>query len=102
MAAIYQTHAINRNSNSTSYPIYPTEGGAIVPDVDAPQLFIQLMVGASGSVIVQNKAGVNRYYPLMLAGSLYPAVGMRVVSSAVIDGNPVSTTATNIWWFGGE
>ena len=102
MAFIPKTHAINKNSNSTSYPIYPTRGGFITLDQETPELFIQLMVGTSGSVIVQNTDGQNRYYPSMVAGALYPAVGIKIITSAVIDGQAVATTASDIWWFGGE
>lgn len=102
MSNLYPTHPISRLQDSTSYPIYPTEGGFVTPDVETRELFIQLTVGTTGSVIVQNIAGQNRYYPVVIAGSVLPAAGIKVVSSATIDGQAVTTTATNIWWHGGK
>lgn len=104
MVQQFPTQAISKQSNSTSYPIYATRGGFITNDqpTTSGEMFIQLMVGTSGSVIVKNKDGQLRYYPLLLSGALYPIVGVEIVTSATVDGQSVATTAADIWWYGGE
>lgn len=96
------TKAISLVSESTSYPIYPTHGGAVVIGTQTAELFIQICVGAAGSLIVETNDGFVRYYPLLQPGVIYPITGRTILASATIDGNPVTTTASNIWWYGGK
>lgn len=107
MLSISSTQPVSKQSDSTSYPIYPTQGGAVT--LDAPtstnERFYQIMVGVTGSLIVQIGSGNSiktRYYPLVLAGAIYPIAGDMILTSATVDGNAVTTTASNIWWFGGK
>ena len=103
--SVKPTQAMTRASDSTAYPIYPTRGGAITIGTPTPERFFQIMVGVTGSLIVQIGTGTNatvRYYPLVLAGAIYPIAGDLILSTATVDGNAVTTTASNIWWYGGK
>lgn len=96
-----EPQALNKLANSTEYSIYPTKGGFITNDVTTPELFCQLMVGVSGSAIIETSDGEQRYYPLLNAGVIYPIAGIKVVSESTVDGQAVATSASNIWWYGG-
>jgi hypothetical protein len=73
-----------------------------VLDQETPEMFVQLMCGTSGSIIVQSKSGDLRYYPSVVAGYLLVAPGVKVLTEATIDGEAVATTAADIWWYGGQ
>jgi len=97
----YPISPVNGLSNSTEQPIYPKKGGSITLDQETPEIFFQLVCGTGGAVIVLGVDGNPFYYPSVATGQIVPAIGKGVLTAATIDGNPVTTTATNIWWLGG-
>jgi len=97
----FKTQPLNKSANSTEYSIYPTRGGFITVGTETPEIFCQLMVGNTGSVIVETADGEQRYYPQLNAGVIYPIAGVKIIASATIDAQAVTTSATNIWWYGG-
>jgi len=97
----FRTNPLNKISNSTQYSIYPSRGGFVTIGTETPELFCQLAVESGGSVIVENKDGTVRYYPQLNPGAIYPIMGTKILASATIDGQAVTTSASNIWWYGG-
>jgi hypothetical protein len=68
----------------------------------ASQGFFKLLhVGAGGDVVVRDLDG--NYIPFrgILSGGWLPVLGDMVATSATIDGVLVTTTATEIDWYGG-
>jgi hypothetical protein len=98
----FETYAISGNSYSTEMPIYPTRGGKITVDADPGELFFQLRCGTGGNLIVEGKAGNPIYYPSVFAGETLVTCGRRVLSAATVDGEAVTTTADDIYWYGGK
>lgn len=96
-----KTTPVSGQPYTTAYSIYPTRGGFIIPDIQTPEIFYQIMVGQLGSLIVESKDGGLRYYPVLNTGAIYPITGVRILSAATVDGQAVTTTADNIWWYGG-
>lgn len=90
---------------STEASIYPACGGPITID-QAPLTpglcFYQLCCGTGGTLLIQGIDGGYIYYPLVAAGQIVVAVGVKVVSSATWQGQSLSTSASNIWWYGGK
>ena len=99
--SIFNPEPLNKNANSTEYPLYPTRGGFITVGTKTPELFFQIMVGTAGNLIVEDENEVARYYPGLQAGAIYPITGVRILAAATIDGQAVTTSAANIWWYGG-
>ena len=98
---IFPVSSVSGNSRSTEQPIYPKKGGKITIGAFQPEIFFQIMCGTGGSVIILGVDGNAFYYPAVSAGQIIPAVGNGVLGASTIDGTPVTTTASNIWWYGG-
>lgn len=78
------------------------EGGIITVDTPLTVCFKMLHVVSGGDVLVR---GIdNRIIPFrgILSGAWIPAVGYEVVSEATVDGVDLTTTATDIDWYGGQ
>lgn len=97
------TQELNSSSRSTEVGLAITRGGEITLDDYIGETFKWLHVEVGGNVIVEGVDGSSNIIPFygILSGSWIPVVGKRVLTSAVINGNPQSTTATGITWYGG-
>lgn len=73
-------------------PVFFKYIGSLVTDED--------ITGASGNVVVQDFQG-NPYVIAMPEGGIRMCEGTMILSSAVIDGTTYTTTAPNLWWYGG-
>ena len=74
-----------------------------VMDDGSIQIFKWIGVGTGGgSVIVEGVDGNPYYIPALPAGAWRPAMGRRILSSATISGNAVTTTASLVTIYGGE
>lgn len=101
--ANFKTYSVSGSTPSTDYSIYPTRGGAITIDgAPTPEVFYQLRCGTGGNLIVLGKDGNPIYYPSVFAGETLVTCGLGVLSAATIDGVAVTTTASDIWWYGGK
>lgn len=101
MPQTFKTHPISKEMNSTNYTIYPEHCYKITLDQYTREMFVQLMVTTAGSLVVESKSGAIKYYPVVNPGFLIPASGVRVLTSATLDGDVVNTTATGIYGYGG-
>lgn len=61
-----------------------------------------LYVSVAGNVVLENIDGTTAYLPALLAGTEHNYKFNRVLTSGVVNGNAVTTTATGIVWVGGE
>lgn len=103
MAQLFPTQSINSATNTTAYPIYPSHCGFITLDAYTGEIFYQLRVTEAGSIVWEGKDGVAQYIPYAIVGAVIPVGGgRRVLTSATIDGQAVTTSATGIWWYGGQ
>lgn len=88
-------------ANGTEFPIYIKRCGEITIDEETPEIFFQLVCGNGGPLVVRGIDGNPIYYPSVAQGQIVPVVGTGVLSNATIDGTPVTTGASDIWWYGG-
>jgi hypothetical protein len=78
------------------------EGGIITVDTPLNVYFKLLHVVTGGDVLVRGMD--NRIIPYrgILSGGWIPVIGYEVVSAATVDGVSLTTTATDIDWYGGQ
>jgi hypothetical protein len=78
-----------------------TRGGLITNDTPLNEFFKGLYITTGGDVLVR---GIdNEIIPILgrLSGSFVAVLGYEVVSAATVDGQALTTTATDISWVGG-
>jgi len=107
----FYTQDINEAQRSERVGIVAKFSGEITNDVaffindDATshkQISSYIRVGGAGNIILQNAHGTKTYIPNVQVGELIPGMFIAVLSVATINGNPRTTTATNLTWFGGQ
>jgi hypothetical protein len=102
MGQLFPTQPIDSQGESTGVPIYCTRNVDWTLDVQTSEAFYQIEVGTTGSVLVEGKDGNLIYHPRCVAGGIYPTCGIKIVSSGVVNGNSVATTASDIYLSGGK
>ena len=71
--------------------------------VRANETFKWVGVGSvGGDVVVRGVDGNAIFLPAIPAGGIRPVIGDMILANAVIDGIPVTTTASVVYWYGGE
>jgi hypothetical protein len=82
----------------------PSQSGVVTNNTPFIRNGIQYLsayitVGNAGNIVWQNNQGQPQYFPNAQAGQTYLIGATQILSSATVDGNSVSTTATNlVWW----
>lgn len=76
-------------------------------DVATTYPFKFVVVESDGDVVTEGPYGAPLFYPALRSGQFFPAIGVKILSSAFIPllgGTTIekSTTATGIWVFGGN
>lgn len=92
---------IDPQNRTAAVGIMATRGGEIVLDVYVGEVFKFLHVATAGDVIIQGIDGTPMPWYGATNDSVIPIAGFRVLTSAVINGNTKTTTATGITWYGG-
>lgn len=98
---IVNDKTIVKDALARDIPFFITSGGKITIDVETSEPFKFLRVEGAGDIIIATTYGGNIYIPDVLAGEWLPVVGTQVLSSATVGGAPRTTTASDIWWYGG-
>ena len=61
-----------------------------------------IVCGTGGNVVFQHKDGKYGYFPSATAGQLLPIGAIKIVASHTFtNGGTLTTTAANLWWYGG-
>lgn len=101
--ALTYSNPIDPNNRTAAVGIMATRGNEIV--LDAPtqtgEMFKFLHVATGGDVIILGIDGTPMPWYGASSDSIIPLAGFKVLSSAIINGNPRTTTATGITWYGG-
>ncbi len=102
-------YGVTGESPSNQIGIFTKRGGIINTastnnlDVSLENQYFKLLhVGSGGDLVYMTPENVPDCYIGLRDGSLVPAVGSSVLTSAVIDGEEISTTCDDITWHGGE
>jgi|SRR5882724_7444588 len=92
---------IDPQNRTAAVGVMATRGGEIVLDIYIGEMFKFLHIATAGDVIIQGIDGTPMPWYGASADSIIPLAGFRVLTSAIINGTPRSTTATGITWYGG-
>lgn len=95
------TNPIGPETPASQIGLCAKRGGLITIDEPLTEYFKGVGIGTSGNVLVR---GVdNEIIPFLdrPAGSFIYVLGYEVVSAATVDGEELTTTATNLTWIGG-
>ncbi len=96
----FSTQPANASENNFHNRTYSRSGLCTV-DTAFGETATAFMVTVTGSVIVEGVDGVNNFFPVVTAGTIYPFKFRRTISAATIQGNARVTSATGIYWLGG-
>jgi hypothetical protein len=99
--ALKYSNAIDPNNRTAQIGIMATRGGEIILDELVGEMFKFLHVATAGDVIIEGVDGTPMPWYGASSDSLIPIAGFRVLSSAIINGIPRTTTCTGITWYGG-
>jgi len=103
MTQVFST-TIDPQNRTAAVGIMATRGGEIVLDayVNAnKEMFKFLHISTGGDVIIEGIDGTPMPWYGASSDSVIPIAGFRVLTTAIINGNPKTTTATGITWYGG-
>lgn len=90
---------LNRTDLNKDVGLYITKSRRVVLDADIGELAIWIKAGTAGDVVYQDVQGGGEAQVWSLeAGEVAPLVFDKILTSATIDGNLESTTATNMIW----
>lgn len=99
----YQVNYVDPNSRTSNLGGFIKTCGIATLDQLTPQTFKWISIGTGGgSVIVRGLDGNPIYFPSVPAGALRPVLGNMILTNATINGTAVTTTATQVVWYGGE
>jgi hypothetical protein len=93
---------IDPNNQARDIGFIAKKGGLITVDTQLPEYFKMLRIGVGGDLLVR---GIdNNIIPFrnVLSGGTIVVLGYEVVSAATVDGVPLTTTASEIDWYGGQ
>lgn len=100
MAQQFST-TIDPHNRTAAVGIMATRGGEIILDAYIGEMFKFLHIATAGDVIIEGIDGTPMPWYGATNDSVVPLAGFRVLTSAVINGTPRTTTATGITWYGG-
>jgi hypothetical protein len=99
----YQVNYVDPNTRTSNLGGFFKTCGIATLNQLTPQTFKWVCAGAGGGdVVVRGLDGNPIYLPSVPAGQIRPALGNMIMTSATIDGVNVSTTASQVVWYGGE
>lgn len=96
-----QTNKFNPDTPTEHIGAPATRGGLITIDTPLTEYFKLVHIGTGGNVLILGLDNQCIPYIGISSDSWIWAVGYCVLSSATVDGQNLTTTASNIQWYGG-
>lgn len=96
-----ETSKFNPKTPTKDIGAVATRGGLITIDTPLAEYFKLLHIQTGGNVLILGMDNQVIPYLGISSDSWIWAVGYAVVSAATVDGQALTTTASNIQWYGG-